>query len=41
VRPLQTVAGFQTVVNPVTARESPYHDACVASRRRGRRNIRA
>ena len=27
IRPLQTVAGFQTVVNPVTARESPYHDA--------------
>ena len=27
IRPLQTVAGFQTVVNPVTTRESPYHDA--------------
>jgi hypothetical protein len=27
VRPLKTVAGFQTVVNPVTSRESPYHDA--------------
>ena len=26
LRPLQTVAGFQTVVNPVTTRESPYHD---------------
>ena len=25
-RPLQTVAAFQTVVNPVTCRESPYHD---------------
>jgi hypothetical protein len=27
LRPLQTAAGFQTVVNPVTTRESPYHDA--------------
>ena len=27
LRPLRTVAGFQTVVNPVTSRESPYHDA--------------
>ena len=27
LRPLQTVAAFQTVVNPVTQRESPYHDA--------------
>jgi hypothetical protein len=27
LRPLQTVAAFQTVVNPVTTRESPYHDA--------------
>ena len=26
LRPLATVAGFQTVVNPVTCRESPYHD---------------
>ena len=25
--PLRTVAAFQTVVNPVTTRESPYHDA--------------
>ena len=25
-RPLQTIVGFQTVVNPVTCRESPYHD---------------
>ena len=25
-RPLQTVVGFQTVVNPVTCKESPYHD---------------
>ena len=27
VRPLQTTVAFQTVVNPVTCRESPYHDA--------------
>ena len=27
IRALQTVAAFQTVVNPVTSRESPYHDA--------------
>ncbi len=26
LRPLQTVPAFQTVVNPVTSRESPYHD---------------
>ena len=26
IRPLKTVTGFQTVVNPVTSRESPYHD---------------
>jgi len=26
MRPLETVAGFQTVVNPVTQRESPYHE---------------
>lgn len=33
IRPLQTVAAFQTVVNPVTTRESPYHDACVTVER--------
>jgi hypothetical protein len=27
IRQLQTDLAFQTVVNPVTARESPYHDA--------------
>ena len=27
IRPLQTAPAFQTVVNPVTSRESPYHDA--------------
>ena len=27
VKTLNTVAAFQTVVNPVTSRESPYHDA--------------
>jgi len=27
VRPLTTACGFQTVVNPVTTRASPYHDA--------------
>ena len=30
IRPLRTVAGFQTVVNPVTSRESPYHDQVYA-----------
>ena len=30
LRPLRTAAGFQTVVNPVTTRESPYHDAVYA-----------
>ena len=27
IRPLKTQTAFQTVVNPVTCRESPYHDA--------------
>ena len=27
IRPLKTTPAFQTVVNPVTCRESPYHDA--------------
>ena len=31
LHPLKTVAGFQTVVNPLTSRESPIHDAVYAS----------
>jgi hypothetical protein len=31
IRPLKTAAAFQTVVNPITTRDSPIHDAVYAS----------
>jgi hypothetical protein len=31
LHPLKTVAGFQTVVNPMTSRDSPDHDAVYSS----------